>query len=324
MIRLTYISRFSENLSPADIQAIGEVSSKNNKNLDITGILLASNDMFFQILEGEENKVLPLYQKIIRDRRHKDFACLSRERKVETRIFAGWNMNTVNLDTQNDRVLVALKTILNGLAKSHQNLEKFAPAVIVKGLEMGEDLSKSPAVEHENVILHVRFGAVPELVAKHGAAEVHQTLTRFFNSAAMYIKAKGGDVYAFSGDALEGAFSSLKPGNAVGAVQEILKDLSRPTGFEKIKTAELKPYFGLAYGKVMEGSLGNRARVVYGAWGPTKEMAGLLSAEGQKNGEVLMVNNALLSKLDAPPPSVSKGKLKGTWGVEEEVLGLKV
>lgn len=43
-----------------------------NKGHEVTGILLYNERSFFQLIEGEKEIIQPLYDKIIKDSRHKD------------------------------------------------------------------------------------------------------------------------------------------------------------------------------------------------------------------------------------------------------------
>lgn len=77
---------------------IFDVSSKNNKKLDITGFLCFKNGYFFQFLEGEETAVKQLYTDTCRDKRHKEVTLLT-EGTLQRCQFDDWSMYCLNLDT---------------------------------------------------------------------------------------------------------------------------------------------------------------------------------------------------------------------------------
>jgi hypothetical protein len=96
--RIRYISRFAQPLTRQEIDHITAISSKNNADLDVTGILMASGDLFFQIIEGPPKNIERLYRKIVFDPRHTDVLLLRVEDNVETRLFPDWSMRKIELD----------------------------------------------------------------------------------------------------------------------------------------------------------------------------------------------------------------------------------
>jgi len=62
-----------------------------NERDDITGALIARGDLYLQLLEGPQEKVLAAYHRIIDDDRHVEVTPLV-QREVEARMFPGWAM----------------------------------------------------------------------------------------------------------------------------------------------------------------------------------------------------------------------------------------
>ncbi|QGX96828.1 BLUF domain-containing protein [Roseovarius faecimaris] len=62
-----------------------------NARDDITGALIARQDLFLQLLEGPEDKVNACYQRIRRDDRHVEVTKLM-QRSIKTRLFPSWAM----------------------------------------------------------------------------------------------------------------------------------------------------------------------------------------------------------------------------------------
>jgi hypothetical protein len=96
LVRLLYVSRSTENVTPALIESILAQSRAHNPELGITGILCHSGQMFMQVLEGGRAAVNALYNDIVRDARHRDVMLLRYEEITERR-FPGWTMGQVNL-----------------------------------------------------------------------------------------------------------------------------------------------------------------------------------------------------------------------------------
>ena len=76
LIQLTYASRTTGNLGPADIKDILAASQRNNARLGVTGALCLNNGIFLQQLEGDREIVNALYHRILLDSRHRDPAIL--------------------------------------------------------------------------------------------------------------------------------------------------------------------------------------------------------------------------------------------------------
>jgi hypothetical protein len=62
-----------------------------NERDDITGALIARQDLFLQLLEGPTDKVTACYQRIRRDDRHVNVTKLV-QRNIKTRLFPNWAM----------------------------------------------------------------------------------------------------------------------------------------------------------------------------------------------------------------------------------------
>ncbi len=69
-LTISYISNVSNNLTNEDIESILIGAKKFNDQNDIKGILIYSDQTFFQIIEGEYNKTLALFRRIEKDYRH--------------------------------------------------------------------------------------------------------------------------------------------------------------------------------------------------------------------------------------------------------------
>jgi len=70
-----------------------------NGKRNVTGILVFSDNMFFQVLEGDENVVRSLMQKITPDKRHLDVKIIF-EGEVATPSFPSWEMAYVSTNAK--------------------------------------------------------------------------------------------------------------------------------------------------------------------------------------------------------------------------------
>ena len=101
--QLTYHSVAKPDISPEDIKEIMKVSAKNNAELDVTGCLIYHNKFFLQILEGEKETVLELFDKIKLDHRNHQITLLSTD-ESQFRIFKEWAMAFCHID--DDKTLI--------------------------------------------------------------------------------------------------------------------------------------------------------------------------------------------------------------------------
>ena len=70
-------------------------SRVNNKLADVTGLLVYVDGQFLQVLEGEQEVVSALLEKISKDRRHKDVQVVYKT-GIERRTFNAWLMAYVS------------------------------------------------------------------------------------------------------------------------------------------------------------------------------------------------------------------------------------
>ncbi|MGA9590743.1 MAG: BLUF domain-containing protein, partial [Salegentibacter sp.] len=67
---ICYVSNADQSLTTSEINELLNFCEENNNLQDIKGILLYSEGNFFQVLEGEKEKVVDLYNRIQEDSRH--------------------------------------------------------------------------------------------------------------------------------------------------------------------------------------------------------------------------------------------------------------
>lgn len=88
---LLYASSARSGITDKDIDDIVATARAVNAELDVTGILAFDGNGFAQILEGEDEVIKTLYEKIERDRRH--FGCvLLSYGEIDRRRFEDWTM----------------------------------------------------------------------------------------------------------------------------------------------------------------------------------------------------------------------------------------
>lgn len=107
--RLIYSSRYTGR--PGDL---GEVMSKivaksiqNNRIVNVTGFLVASEGVFLQLLEGPLAAVQETFDRISADQRHADLTII-RDGQAPSRMFKDWNMGQHQVGAAGDARLADL------------------------------------------------------------------------------------------------------------------------------------------------------------------------------------------------------------------------
>jgi len=97
--QLVYVSnRKKSNASSDQIENILEACKRNNPDLGITGALLYSDKKFLQLVEGENDVIMGLYDKIKKDDRHENCIMLS-YMPIKEKTFPSWHMGSKEFDS---------------------------------------------------------------------------------------------------------------------------------------------------------------------------------------------------------------------------------
>lgn len=92
MIQLLYVSNASKELEgEKGIQDILKEAREFNAKNGITGVLMFRGGIFLQLLEGEEEVVTQLYEKIEKDPRHDNVINILKT-KTDKRLYEEWDM----------------------------------------------------------------------------------------------------------------------------------------------------------------------------------------------------------------------------------------
>lgn len=97
MIRLTYASTALKDWSAEELLALLKTCRTNNSARDITGVLIYLHRTFFQVLEGEEETVNDVFEKIQKDKRHINVTLIEKK-PIDEREFPYWSMGFEKLD----------------------------------------------------------------------------------------------------------------------------------------------------------------------------------------------------------------------------------
>ncbi len=103
MFCLVYKSKAKPDLNFKEIEELLEKARLHNSANNISGCLLYYEGEFIQYIEGNQIKVLKLFDKISMDKRHTKVQLLSHG-LIEKREFKNWSMAFKNVQGQNDQL----------------------------------------------------------------------------------------------------------------------------------------------------------------------------------------------------------------------------
>lgn len=103
ILSLIYLSASTVDFSHQDLRELLSKARENNSSLGVTGMLLFKGGTFLQVLEGQKEVVLALYNKISLDTRHTQITTVFQGVSPQ-REFPDWSMGFHDLnspDTKN-------------------------------------------------------------------------------------------------------------------------------------------------------------------------------------------------------------------------------
>lgn len=164
LLRMVYVSTSATPVSKTggalqvDVGRILMQSRKNNPKIEVGGVLYFSNNYFFQCLEGEQDVVNDLYQRISTDPRHKDIQTLSVKR-INQRMFSNWSMKYV---TTEDQVVQLIKK--HGMAEF--NPYEFDGEMIDEALSLFTSITDETSKPDQNYSIKSTSKKKPGFFAK--------------------------------------------------------------------------------------------------------------------------------------------------------------
>ena len=121
MIQLSYVSTATKSMSKRALETLLEECRHNNSMMGITGMMLYGNKTFIQVLEGQEDAVESLFEKIKNDPRHTDVKSL-RKRTITRREHSDWSMGFKQISPEDLREIKGL----DDFSESDLNAEKLS------------------------------------------------------------------------------------------------------------------------------------------------------------------------------------------------------
>ncbi len=105
--------------APKNVKDLYAQAKKNNLKNNISGILIYHKGNYLQVLEGHEEDVDKTYERIIKDKRHKNIIKVINI-NTETRIFADYNFGFTVVRSSNE--FIELHDYLNWLKNANHKI----------------------------------------------------------------------------------------------------------------------------------------------------------------------------------------------------------
>jgi hypothetical protein len=123
MKRIKYASRFAADLGQPEIEGIVSRAAATNARLGITGILMSSGRLFYQVIEGPDREIDELFASISGDPRHCDILLLAEE-TVAARAFPDWGMRRIDLGADAEERLRTARELLVDILEKRREVER--------------------------------------------------------------------------------------------------------------------------------------------------------------------------------------------------------
>lgn len=120
MLSITYLSAASSALTPDQLGRLVTQARRSNAELGITGVLVYSAGTFVQTIEGPQDAVSELYDRIVSDARHTEVIEVWRETTLR-RTFSTWTMAFKELTPEEAAAVPELHDVLQDPAPTTGN-----------------------------------------------------------------------------------------------------------------------------------------------------------------------------------------------------------
>lgn len=122
LYRLLYKSRAVTLMGDSELSALAKQARFNNLIHQVSGLLVYSNQRFYQVLEGSNDHIDFIYKKIEKDPRHTHVSLLVKE-PIQERTFWRWNLGMVTINENNDIYLQLVDYINENLLLKNANID---------------------------------------------------------------------------------------------------------------------------------------------------------------------------------------------------------
>ncbi len=312
MKRIIYISTVNRHLSEEEVESIGQISARNNHEVGITGVLIAVHDYFFQVLEGDEDTIANVVERIRRDPRHRDMHILKAETGISERLFPKWSMRTIRLAKSGDVILQAIRNLLQNIAQSHRIIERYTQPSVLKFLTEGINPLTVPPRKTEKIVLFCDMVGFSYLSDLFPVEEVADVVNAFLEVCSITLVEHGGVVAKYVGDCIIAYFEEGQADECIAACLEILRRISEMR--RNTHNCHLMKFLycgiGVAAGTVIEGNFGSSVKMDYTVLGGTVNLAARLEALTHEIAKPIALSKSVMEGASRPWPFALVGDLQ--------------
>lgn len=309
--RITYVSRFARPLTGETVTALAEDSRRRNEMEGVTGVLLVTGGIFFQIIEGDDDVVDALFLRIEEDSRHCDVIRLATETDLTERAFPGWSMRVFDLDRSPDELTQPFRRIVSVLTDAFAVLQHYTPSPVAGFMRRGVNPLTVAPRHVARIILFSDMVGFSRHAAYLPVDELMGVVNVYLSLCASVVTSCGGQVSKFVGDCVMAIFPEDGADRALEAGLEILASLERIRD-EAPLTSPLRVLHGgvgLASGEVVEGNVGSATRSDFTVLGAAVNRACALEAATHQHDRGLFMDDDVRRTAVRPWPWLSAGTM---------------
>eukprot|EP01012_Entosiphon_sulcatum_P006088 TRINITY_DN1283_c0_g1_i1.p1 TRINITY_DN1283_c0_g1~~TRINITY_DN1283_c0_g1_i1.p1 ORF type:complete len:1013 (+),score=153.69 TRINITY_DN1283_c0_g1_i1:97-3039(+) len=223
LIRLMYVSRSFIEIPKEELSELAKGFAVRNMQIGITGFLIYSPPLFFQTIEGREEDIMFLYNKISRDPRHTDCAIIQKTPAFH-RLYSNWHMKDSHIDDISN--FSPLKLVLGRLGQATPAQRFLSPATIETLLSGGDPIRTPPTILNA-VVFFAGIYAFDTLFHHPVIGPLTPYLmTRFADICTRSVVAHGGRMLKLHGSTVLCVFTTLQADAAVRCCVQVQAQLA--------------------------------------------------------------------------------------------------
>jgi hypothetical protein len=127
--RIRYISEFAAPMTAEQISELARRSAENNQRDDITGMLVASGSIFFQLIEGPDEAIDSLFRRIQADDRHHNVLLLGIEQGDLKRVCPDWAMAKADVSELTQERVEPIRAMLRAIVDHRRAVQNLSDAL---------------------------------------------------------------------------------------------------------------------------------------------------------------------------------------------------
>ena len=112
LIHIVYVSFSNEELSEKDLETLLQEIRSKNEQQQVTGLLLYNDGSFIQVIEGSQQTIRDLFNRIRGDERHTNVVKLLEE-PIKTRALSDWSMGFRKINSEQSSAIPGFSNFMH-------------------------------------------------------------------------------------------------------------------------------------------------------------------------------------------------------------------